>query len=337
MGALQKYTAVSIASLPLPAVIERKKRQCTDLTPYKPRWMRILAVAAVIATAVGTSVNYTRAGQLMEVKLGYFNTVFKTDEKLGEAASLFTKRWFERYSETGDVEDKSKPGRPPKIPDDKAKEAAGIIGRGYDVQREVRGQLVQEHKYFRTVPEAIAHSESLRAITTAYQATPEQLLNAVHRVAPEVQQHRVTFRHKLSNAEKAHRQRVAAGLLARHQTDPTLISRMVFVDETTIQTHSFKKDYISVWVNGSDPNFHDYHGVPGKSWDPVKVHVIAAVSSHPEYDRSGGLVYVDFTTGTTEIRRRVNKRLDGSTTVTNFKYTVSALLLADQYATSWAP
>jgi hypothetical protein len=296
--------------------------------------MRILGVAAAISCMAAGAVDYTRAGQVLEVKLGFFNTVFREQQQLSEPGAEFARRWWERFRDTGDVADAPKSGRPPKIPDIQAKEAAGIIGRGYTVEHTVRGQLVQEHKYFRTVPEAIAHDAALRTITTRHHATPEQLLNAIHRVAPEVVQRRVTFRHKLSDVEKAHRQRVAADLLARHHTDPTLIPRMVFIDETTIQTHGLKKDYVTVWVNGSDPGFHDYHGVPGKSWEPVKVHVIAAVSAHSAYERTGGLVYVEFTTGTTDIRRRINKRLDGSTTVSDFVYTVSALLLRNEYAAS---
>lgn len=324
-------------TLPVPAVNDRQVRQRGAITPYKPTWVRILAVASAIACLAGGAVNLTRAGQVFEVKLQYFNTVFKDQQQLSEPSATFVSRWYDRFRESGDVDDAPKTGRPPKIPDDQAKQAAAIISAGYTAEVPVRGQLLQQHKYFRTVPEAIAHEDALRIITTTYDATPTQLLNAIHRVAPELVQRRVTFRHRLSDSEKAHRQRVATDLLARHHTDPTLIPRMVFVDETTIQTHGLKKDHVVVWVNGSDPGFHDYHGVPGKSWDPVKVHVIAAVSAHPAYDSTRGLVYVEFTTGTTDIRRRINKRLDGSTTVPNFKYTVSALLLANEYAASWTP
>jgi hypothetical protein len=111
---------------------------------------------------------------------------------------------------------------------------------------------------------------------------------------------------------------------------------MVFIDETTIQTHGLKHDHIQVWMNSSDTRFHDFHGVPGKSWDPVKVHAVVAVTAHPHYDNLGGLVYVDFTTGTTDIKRRVNKRLDGSIRSPDFKYSVSVLLLLNANNTCWA-
>ena len=59
-------------------------------------------------------------------------------------------------------------------------------------------------------------------------------------------------------------------------------------------------------------------------------------AAHPHYDNLGGLVYVDFTTGTTDIKRRVNKRLDGSIRSPDFKYTVSVLLMLNANNTCWA-
>lgn len=323
--------------LPVPAVTERRVRQCGGLSHYKPKWMRLLAVAAAMTCIGGGLVNYTKAGQVFEVKIGYFKSVFpKEPAQLGEASSQFVKRWYENFVKTGNVDDAPRSGRPPKIPDSSARQAAELISRGYTVQHNVRGQQVQEHKYFSSVAEAVTYHDVLRDMLTEFKATNEQLISAMHRAAPELVRRRVTFRHKLSNDEKAKRQRVAAELLARYQTDTALIERMVFIDETTIMTHSLKHDHIEVWVNQSDTKFHDYHGVPGKAWDPVKVHVVAAVTAHPSYERTGGLVYVEFTTGTTDIRRRINKRLDGSTRSTDFVYLVSGLLLAQQYYAGWA-
>lgn len=272
--------------------------------------------------------NYTRAGRLFEVKIGYFNTVFPNEPmQLKEDASAFVRRWHDSFVKKGNVQDDPRGGRPPKIPDDKAREAAEIIARGYTVERTVRRQVIQEHKYFSSVAEAISHEPKLQELMRDYKVDATQLLNAIHRVAPELEHRRVTFRHQLSQDEMEKRAGVSAGLLLRYRADHTLLQSMVFIDETTIMTHGLKHDHIEVWVNKTDKRFHDYHGVPGKSWDPVKVHVVAAVTAHPQYENSGGLMYVDFTTGTTDIRRRVNKRMDGSTAVTNFVYLVSGLLL----------
>lgn len=197
------------------------------------------------------------------------------------------------------------------------------------MQRMVRQQPVTEHKYFSTVPEAVEHNATLSSMLEQYHATPEQLLNAMHRVAPDLVRRRVTFRHQLSRVEKANRQRVSLQLLSRLRDEPDPLQRMVFIDETTIMTHGLKHDHIEVWVNATDTGFHDYHGVPGRSWDPVKAHVVAAVSSHPSFEGTHGLVYADFTTGTTKIKRRENRRRDSSQAVPDFVYTVSGLLLAN--------
>ena len=326
-----------LSTLVLPAVSERRVRQCIPFGHYKPKWMRLLAVAVAMACAAGGAVNYTKAGQLFQVQLGYFATQFPDQPAtLSEPASAFVRRWYEGFQKKGSVDDDPKPGRPPKIPDAAAREAAEIVVRGYTVQHSTRQGVTSELKYFSTLPEAIAHNETLRNTLHEYHATPEQLLNAMHRVAPDMVRRKVTFRHKLSQEEIAKRQKVAGDLLGWLQTDPTLLTRMVFIDETTIQTHSLKHEHLEVWVNSSDTRFHDFHGVPGKAWDPVKAHVIAAVTAHPFYDRLGGLVYVEFTTGTTDIKRRVNKRLDGSTRTPTFKYLVSVLLLLNGDHTSWA-
>jgi hypothetical protein len=165
----------------------------------------------------------------------------------------------------------------------------------------VHRQVVTDVKYFYSVAEAIAYSATLRDTLRDYKATQGAgLLNAMHRAAPGMVRRRVTFRHHLAEDEEAKRPGWLTCWYGCTMT-PSLLNRTVFTDETTIQTHGLKHDHIEVWVNSSDTRFHDFHGVPGKAWDPVKVHVIAAVTAHPHYDALGGLVYVEFTTGTTNI------------------------------------
>jgi hypothetical protein len=75
-------------------------------------------------------------------------------------------------------------------------------------------------------------------------------------------------------------------------------------------------------------NFNDVCPLPvGHNKEPVKVHIIAAVSAHPAFESTNGLVYVEFTTGTTHIKRRHNKRMDGSTRVDNYSYQVGGVAL----------
>lgn len=318
----------------MPAGTARRVRQCKPGSHYKPMWVRILAVAAAMTVFAGGAVNYTKAGQVLQVQLGYFNTMFPNQTaSIAEPHSEFVKRWWQRFTTTGQLTDAPRSGRPRKISDAVALEAATIIGKGYVVQKPLGRHYVLEHKYFSSVAEAVQHNATLKNMLTVLNATPGQLLTAMHRAVPDLVYRRVSFRHQLTVAEKAKRVTVSSDLLARHQSDPTLLQRMVFIDETTIQTHGLKRDHIQVWVNNSDTSFRDYHGVPGKSWDPVKAHVIAAVSSHPFYARKGGLVYMDFTTGTTAIKRYENRRIDMSVRGGDFKYTVSVLHSADMHDT----
>lgn len=59
-----------------------------------------MAVAAAISTAVAGTVNYTRAGQVMQVQLGRFHEIFTEQQQLGEPASTFVERWYDRLCKT---------------------------------------------------------------------------------------------------------------------------------------------------------------------------------------------------------------------------------------------
>jgi hypothetical protein len=298
---------------------------------FKKNWVRLLAVAAAMScmSSLGV-VNFREAGHVFQVRLGVFNTVYNTEPvSISEHPPTFVERWWQHFKTHRDVDDAHRPGRPPKIPNDVALHAAEILCRGYTITRNVDGRQIVEQKFYSTLPEAVGANAELRAVLLQYSETNEQLLHAVHRVAPEVEQRRVSFRHMLSPEEKTHRSTVAAGLLTRYQTDPTLLDKMVFIDETTLLTHGLKREHIKVWVNGSDTSFKDYTSVPGRAGDPVKAHVIAAVSAHPAFQDKHGLVYFDFTTGTSFIKRLENKRQDGSTPDPRFVYTVSIVTLGE--------
>jgi hypothetical protein len=315
-----------------PADAARRVRLCLPNSHYKPLWMRVLAVGAVMATLSAGVVNYNRAGQLLQVQIGKFNNMYPEQQaQLREGPDVFTERWFVALTTRGNLDGAPKAGRPYKINDTTAMAVANILSSGYDYTYTIRGQRVTHHKYFTSVPEAVKQSQYMRDVKAELNATNEQLRVAVHRVAPEVEYRRVSFKHMLTAQQKAKRMSVSAGLLARHHSDPTLLHRMVFVDESSILTHGLKHDHVQVWMNSSDAHFQDYHGVPGSLRHPVKAHVVAAVSAHPAFASASGLVYMDFTTGTTAIHRRINKRLDGSQAVPDYEYWVSVLLLVNAY------
>jgi hypothetical protein len=315
-----------------PADAARRVRRCLPNSHYKPLWMKVLAVGAVISTLTAGSINYNKAGQLLQVQIGHFNNMFPEQEAhLREQPDVFAERWFGAVTTRGSLDDAPRAGRPYKINDTTALAVANVLGAGYDYHFNIRGQPVIHHKFFTSVSEAVKQSQYLRDVKTEHNATNEQIRVAAHRVAPDLKYRKLVFKHLLTSTEKAHRLSVAASLLARHHSDPTFLHRMVFVDESSILTHGLKHDHVHVWVNGSDARFQDYHGVAGSLTHPVKAHVIAAVSAHPEFASAGGLVYMEFTTGTTSIHRRINKRLDGSQAVPDYAYWVSVLHSVNAY------
>lgn len=331
MSPLQHYTEIIAVLQFFIAVVEGRVSKLTSGGHFKKRWVRLLAVAVCLSTMTTlATVNWAQAVPQFTVQLGVVSNVFKDGPvTICEKVPAFMQRWLNCFLETGDVKDAPRAGRPPKIPDAEARLAAEIFCGGYTTTINVDGAQVPQRKYYSSLPEAIAKDTRVQNLVQQRDATSEQLLNAIHRVAPEVKQHSVTFRHMLSSAEKAHRWNTAGGLLARHRVDPSLLDRMVFIDETTILTQGLKREHIKVWVNTSDTSFKDFTSVPGKPSDPVKAHVIAAVSAHPYYQPTNGLVYMEFTTGTTNIKRLHNLRQDGSTTTPSYVYTVGAVTLCE--------
>ena len=202
-GALLTHTIVLPPALNVPTETGRQVRACGE-GHYKPRWLRLAGVAAVIITtsALG-AVNYTEAGAYLAHNLPHYNKLFPNAQaSLSEAPSIFTKRWYETFKETQGVDDAPRAGRPHKIPDKSAKQAAeGILAQGYNVTYTLRGRQVEELKHFSTMSEAVGASETLRNMLAEFEATPEQMLEAIHRLAPELKHRRVTFRHSLSAAE----------------------------------------------------------------------------------------------------------------------------------------
>lgn len=115
-------------------------------------------------------------------------------------------------------------------------------------------------------------------------------------------------------------------LLDWYRHDTSMLQRLVFLDETSVFSHGNSHDHVHVWAMRDDPGFEDVCHVPRyKLNKPNKAHIIAAVTAHPAFASRNGLLYMDFTIGTTDIHRRHNKRMDGSQASHNFVYLVSVL------------
>ena len=155
------------------------------LALHEPAWtnlgkthvLRIIAVVAMAAAlgSIGTA-------------LTHFNT-WSSQLTSGtiKVPKRFIRDWFNRFLQTGSIYDSSRSGRPPKVPDSVAKEAANILKQGYPVTWYPKfGAAVQVtcRKYYTSIKHACRHNQRLRQICDDYHISPAKLLVRMHQVDP---------------------------------------------------------------------------------------------------------------------------------------------------------
>jgi hypothetical protein len=294
---------------------------------YKAAWIRVVAVAAVISAFSKGEVQWGAAGGEFRRMVEEMQAVFPEQPVIiQESNRRFMERWWDAFKTTGKTKDLPRSGRPRLIPPFQAIKAASIIKKGRVITPQ-QGRHTEPHTaYYTSISEAIMENEELSRLVSSLHCNAYQLLSAMHQFVPGLVRKRVMFKRGLTPAEMEHRVRSSKELLRMYNTDDNFLQKLVFIDETTIFTHGDQKDHVYVWVDEDDKAFDDVCHVPLTSLKaPNKAHVIAAVTANDAFNAKGGLVYMDFTTGTSSINRRHNKRLDGSQKDGAFKYTVSML------------
>lgn len=254
-------------------------------------------------------------------------TIFAKDQSdVTTNRSRFISHWFNTWRNTGDVEDADRPGRPRLVQEHEAWEAARLITTPRPITYKKGKKTMCTNVYYTTIQEAIDDIPRLKQLVDRLGVNAEQLREAIHFFVPGFEQRRVQFKIALTDEEKDDRVKRCAELLEEYAKDPFMLYRMVFVDEMSVFNHGDNHDHVHVWVMRGDTAFDDVAHIPMTSLKKtVKAHVIAAVTANPEFKSKGGLVYQEFTTGTTDINRRHNRRLDGSLRVGDYTYGVSML------------
>lgn len=297
----------------------------------KPMWARFLAVAICVQFCTGAAaqdVDWRAAEAAFKEQHEKWNQQFtKGLPACGIPSHLkkFMLDWYTKFKE-GDCTggDALRSGRPRLIPVEVAKRAADILKKGRLVKVKHGKHTCHKLVYYPTLADAIADNEELRNILTDNQVTPDQLREAMHAADASLVRRRLTFKRVLSPSEKADRVATAEKLLQRLQNEPDFLEHMVFIDETSIVLFGEDKEALHVWCDKHDVHFHDVCPVPEHAkHKTIKVHLIAAVASHPAFAEKNGLVYVEMTTGTTGIKRRTNKRGDDGRTDISYEYPVS--------------
>jgi hypothetical protein len=293
------------------------------------RWLAVFVCVSLSITAASDPAVWRQAQVNFLQHQEQWESVFRTLPRCGKIDRLdrFIKRWYSKWDKGNyTCKDDSRSGRPRLMDLLEAAQAANFVKKGRWVQIKRGKKTFHRLVYFTSIQDAVDHVPELQELIDRYGCTVEQLREALHAADPALKRRRITFKRALSNSEKQDRVQQSEQLLARYSADPSMLQRMVFIDETTIVLAGGNHDHVHAWCDAHDVNFADVCPLPiPDKKHPTKVHIIAAVSAHPAFAATNGLVYVDFTTGTSHIHRRHNKRMDGSQAVPDYNYQVGAV------------
>lgn len=303
------------------------------LYPYhKPLWARFLAVAICVQCCIHEQSSDAQWRTALETFKQQHDEWEKRCGKdlppcgIPRHLREFMSKWYRMFKGGNHTcEDAERAGRPRLIPPLVAKNAAAIVKKGQLVKVKHGRHTCDQLVYYPTIQDAIEANSDLQQILKDYKVSADQLRAAMRDADEALVRRRVTFKRVLSTSQKAARVKAAVELLRRLASDPNFLQNIVFIDETTIVLFGEDPKAVHVWCDKNDVHFHDVCPIPEHAKHPtVKVHLVAAVTSHPAFKDTNGLVYVEMTTGTTDIQRRTNKRLDGSSASPNFQYLVSS-------------
>lgn len=152
---------------------------------------------------------------------------------------------------------------------------------------------------------------------------------------PGLVRRKIFFKHLFTPTQLAARQQFAGDCLRYWLFWPkplgNFLDHIIFIDESSLAVNKFTKSDVFVWCDDADVYFRDVCPRQLRKGPGIVIRFIVAVTAHPAFASTGGLVYVELTSGTTDIQRRTNKLQDGSQTVGNHVYRVSVLPLVDSY------
>lgn len=204
---------------------------------------------------------------------------------------------------TGSVHDTPRQVRPKQIPTIKAKAAAMHLKTGYwkPVQYRNGAKIRYTHRYYTTVRNACKLCAPLDKIRTDYNLTYKQLLYHMKAADPNLVRRSIRVKKAFTPAELQQRTVRATTLYTKCHTMPNWRDRTYFIDECSIWLDNESRKGTRVYCDAFDSGYQTvihYEKLPYNK--PIKVRFMAAVNA------VHGLVYLEFTTGTTNITRHHN-------------------------------
>lgn len=311
--------------MPLAAAAKRTPKKAHAYN-RKPQAFRIACVIACATVLINGTPDWKVANAEMRQWLKDYNEDKPKAEKVTVSRGYaYLKTYWRNFNKYGGVGDAPRAPRTCKIPTVDAAQAAFLVKSGQPVTTRIKGKDFTYHSYYTSIQQACEKCPALEKIRVTHNATHAQLLAAMHRADRTLVYRKVFFKHTLTPKEMRERSAFGEDMLKRLEADPNFCKNTIFIDEASIVINDKTKSDVRAWCDKHDLSFTDVCPIPVHKGEEITVRWICAVSAHEAFAAKGGLVYFEFTTGTTNIHRRVNTKLDGSTRDHSFAYTVSAL------------
>lgn len=215
------------------------------------------------------------------------------------------------------------------IPPDEAKLASFILKQGYTESTPLPDdEVYTEHNYFTSLQDAMDHSFALRGIYEKYEAmcenvTHAKFMRALYKYDPLLRVRRIHMKYALDDDLKEERQHKARYFYSKANSDPDWLKRIFFVDECAVNfDHEINKG-VHVYCDAHDKGYRFV--IPFEKLEPskgIKMKVMGAVNM------LCGPIFLEFTTGTTDVQRMHNINSDGTQRMYKVGVCYSLLLLA---------
>ncbi len=215
------------------------------------------------------------------------------------------------FYEHGRIGEADRKGREPIFTAADALRFAELLKGGKPGHMMRGGQKVARLVYFTSADQCIRECAEAQQLQQKYNATAAQLLAAAKYHDPDLQRRTVTFHPDFSAQQLQDRIAVAKDQLDKMPAEAVsrqhLLDCYMWGDEGSILLSDMNLERLRVWCSKANFNLQDIVSLPQmKGHKDCKVRFFVVVSSHPAFLKSGGVVYWEFTTGTDNIRRRLN-------------------------------
>lgn len=255
--------------------------------------------ACALRCYYGSNADMSAAVDMFEQE--WNNRFDEADPQRISAVRKFIKYQVEKFNTFYTLWDVFKPSRKHKLPDDVAVECAKIIAEGYWEPRVAGdgagGQVYWEQRHYCSIHEAVTNSAQLAQVLTQHNITIEYLRDRVKEVDPDLYYGPLPMKLRLTPATQAALVAYCRDMLYWLEVHPDYLEYIYWMDEVRIYINRDTCKRLRVWYHKSDvwgqsPEPNECFKIKGAK----RIDVLLVVNARH------GLVWVEFLTGTTDIK-----------------------------------